>query len=365
MRKTAKPWYRKFNDTWYICLNEQQVPLGKHPEDAPPPKKGKDGWNAPDSIMTAFYRLMTGDVPQSVSPKDTRVVAILDLFLDYSQKHNAPRTYEWYRDFLQDFSDLFGLLKVEELKPFHVTRWVDAHPDWQGARWGAITAVKRAFNWAVDEGLIRENPIKKVKKPVMRRRERFITAEERRKIFDNYPEGDCFRDFLFALEHTGCRPGEASTVTTENVNLALGVWVFGEHKTEEKTGEARVVILTPEMVELTRRLMVKYPKGPLFRNEDGSAWNRNAIRCRFRRIRKKLSLGGDLVAYLYRHAVCTDLLESGTGLAQAAEILGHKDTKMIMRHYSKLRERREHLRDQLKKARGEQSGGPDDPKAAG
>ncbi len=46
--------------------------------------------------------------------------------------------------------------------------------------------------------------MKKVKKPPMRTRERFITQEERRKILANYPEGDPFRDFLFAMEETGC-----------------------------------------------------------------------------------------------------------------------------------------------------------------
>jgi site-specific recombinase XerD len=106
------------------------------------------------------------------------------------------------------------------------------------------------------------------------------------------------------------------------------------------------------MVELTRRLVRLRPSGPLFLNEDGRPWNRNAIRCPFRRVRNKLGLGGDHVAYLHRHAVATDLLESGTGLAQAAEIFGHKGTEMIARHYSKLRERREHLRDQLMRARG-------------
>jgi site-specific recombinase XerD len=121
------------------------------------------------------------------------------------------------------------------------------------------------------------------------------------------------------------------------------------------------------MAELTRRLLTRVPRGtPLFRNEDGKPWTNNAIRCRFRRVRQKLGLGDDIVAYLYRHAVCTDLLESGAGIAQAAEILGHKDAKMIMRHYSKLRERREHLRDQLKKARGEKTGeDPDDAAKAG
>jgi len=342
MRKPSKPWYRAFNDTWYVCVSGRQVPLAR-------------GRANKKEAERAFFRLMASETPAARGP-DARVVAVFDLFLDHSRNHNGARTYEWYRGFLQDFADRYGALRVEDLRPFHLTRWLDSHTEWGGTRRGAIAAVKRALNWGADEGLIPANPLKKVKKPAARARERYLTAEERQKIFDNYPEGDCFRDFLFALEQTGCRPGEVSVVTAEDVDLRTGVWVLVEHKTGHATGEPRVVILTPPMIELTRRLMALRPAGPLFRNEDGRPWNRNAIRCRFRRVRKKLGLGGDLVAYLYRHAVATDLLESGTGLAQAAEILGHKDTEMIMRHYQKLRQRRDHLREEVTKARRAKGG---------
>jgi integrase len=337
MRKPSKPWYRAYNDTWYVCISGRQVPLAK----------GKENRKEADR---AFFRLMASETPVVVN-NETRVVAVLDLFLEHSQRHNSCRTYNWYREFLQDFADMFGTLRVEDLKPFHVSRWLDSHRAWNGTRRGAIVAVKRAFNWAVDEGLIPVSPVKSVKKPPQRARERFLTQEERQQIFDNYPEGDCFCDFLFALEQTGCRPGEVSAVTAKHLDPRTGVWVFQEHKTEHATAESRVVILTPAMVELTERLMKKHPEGPLFRNEDGDPWTSNAIRCRFRRVREKLKLGGDVVAYLYRHAVATDLLESGTGIAQAAEILGHKDTEMIMRHYQKLKQRRDHLREQVVNAR--------------
>jgi integrase len=183
-----------------------------------------------------FHRLMAGDTPAIARPYDVLVVTTLDLFLEHAHLHNAPRTYEWYRSFLQDISNRCGSLRVEVLKPFRVNRWLDSHADWDTARWGAITAVKRAFNWVVYEGLIANSPVKKVKKPPMPARDRFLTTEERGMIRDNYRDGDPFREFLFAMEQTGSRPGEVALVTADHVDLNHGVWVFEEHKTRSKTG---------------------------------------------------------------------------------------------------------------------------------
>jgi integrase len=281
------------------------------------------------------------------------VAAVCDLFLDWCHRHSAPRTYQWYRDFLQDFCAHCGKMPVTDLKPFHVTRWLDRHAGWRSARRCAVVAVKRALNWAADEGLIEANPVKKLRKPPAAARSRLLTAGERRQIADAYPEGDPFRDFLVALQETGARPGEVAAVTSAHVDLAAGTWTFAKHKTAKRTKVPlpRVVILTPAMIDLTRRLLGQVPPGtPLFRNKKGKPWDRNAIRCRFRRIRAKLGLGGDLVAYLYRHSFVTDALENGVGLAQVAELVGHTTTEMIMRHYEHLRERREHLRTAAIKA---------------
>ena len=39
------------------------------------------------------------------------------------------------------------------------------------------------------------------------------------------------------------------------------------------------------------------------------------------------------------------------GVAQAAELLGHRGVEMVMKHYQKLKQRRDHLREQLLKAK--------------
>jgi hypothetical protein len=34
------------------------------------------------------------------------VAQVFDLFLEWSNRHNEAKTYEWYQNFLQDFSDM-------------------------------------------------------------------------------------------------------------------------------------------------------------------------------------------------------------------------------------------------------------------
>jgi integrase len=336
-----KPYFRNFDGWWYA-----QIRVGRQRKQVKL-IKGKENEK---EAYRLFCRLMADEGGQIPEPTRFDVAALCDLFLDYSQKHNEPATYEWYRSFLQDFCDHYGRLVVADLKPFHMTRWLDAHPGWNdGGRRCAITSVKRAFNWACDEGLLRENPFRKVRKPKVKSRDRILTPAERSEVVTT-AKGQAFLDFVFALQETGCRPGEIAMVTAENVNLETGVWVLPKHKTVRKTGKPRVVYLTPAMVELCRRLIENYPTGPLFRNRLGKPWTPNAIRCRFRRLRQKLPHLKDVVSYTYRHSFVTDALEKGVGVVEVAELIGDKGTDMVMKHYQHLNQRREHLRQAAVKA---------------
>jgi integrase len=141
-------------------------------------------------------------------------------------------------------------------------------------------------------------------------------------------------------------------VDAANVHLNLGVWVFEKHKTARKTGKPRVVYLTPAMVELSRRLVTKYPEGPLFRGpRGGKPFTRNGIRCRFRRLRDKLPDLRHFTAYTARHSFATDALVNGVGAAQVAELLGHCSLEML-KHYGHLSGQVAHMREAARKATG-------------
>ena len=344
MGRPRKPYFRESDGWWVSRFHGQYVKLAR-------------GRANEAEARARFHELMAQEVlaTPAESPNAT-TASLFEAFLAWSHRHNEPVTYEFYRVYLQSFVDRHGGVLVRDLKPYHVTRWLDGEVNWgQSTRRCAITAVKRALNWAVDEGRLPVNPLKTVKKPPVKHRDRVLNRQERMKIA-GVPRDEAFRHFLFALERTGCRPGEVARVTAEQVNLEAGTWTFKRHKTVKKTNRPRVVYLTAEVVELCRKLMERHPEGPLFRNSRGEPWSRNAIRCRFRRTRKKLGLGGGVVAYSYRHTYATSGLEAGVPVATMAELLGHTSTQMISEHYGHLDQMTGHLREAARRAGGQREG---------
>lgn len=348
--KQPKPWFRASKSAWYVEHRSKQIRLGEHPDGAPPPKKTKSGWNAPQAILDAFYKLMATDPANLPKPEKITVETVCDLFLDHSEQHHSPDTFANYKHFLQSFADSYGRDPAAGMKPFHVTRWLDARPKWKGARRHAVIAVKRAFSWADQQGVLAANPLRTLKADRVKRRTRVLTRDELTEILAAIRDRQ-FREFMQAMIETGCRPSEVARVTAADVNLELGVWTFEQHKTAKKTQKPRVVYLTPAIVELSRKLIALYPEGPLFRGpRDKTAFTRQNIRCRFRRLRKKLPHLKHFVCYNVRHTFATQALVNGVGVAQVAELLGHSSTEMVSKTYGHLADQVAHMREAARKA---------------
>ncbi len=346
------PWFRKSKNAWYVEHQLKQVRLGEHPEELPPPKKTKTGWNPPPAILDAFYKLMATDPANLPRPEKIPVAVLCDVFLQHSEKHHGHDTFINYRHFLQAFCTAYGTHPAAELKPYHVSRWLDRNPSWTGGRRHAVIAVRRAFSWADQQGILSPNPLKGVQADGVKRRSRILTPDEQQEILDAIRDKP-FKRFFRALLATGCRPSEVRRVTAANVNLDLGVWVFETHKTAKKTGKPRVIYLTPEMVEMSRELMAANPEGPLFRGPRlNRPISRNAVRIRFRRLRAKLPHLAHFVAANTRGTYATTALVNGVGVAQVAELLGHVDAAMVSKHYGHLAGQVAHMREAAKRASG-------------
>ena len=95
--------------------------------------------------------------------------------------------------------------------------------------------------------------------------------------------------------------------------------------------------------------MERSPKGPLLCNTKDRPWKKDAIGCRFKRIRKKIGRPANL--YAIRHSYATNGLISGMDSLTLSQLMGHRDVSTLARNYQHLSKNPEHLRSQARRLR--------------
>lgn len=403
-RRYPQPFWRDFTQCWYVQVGKKQIRLS--------PDK--------DEAFRLYHEIMgrgPGGIPSSPAVSVAHsplVVEVLDRFLDWCQRTNARRTYEFYRENIQRFaSRIPATLAVSDLKPFHVTGAMADFPNWgNNTKHDFIGAVKRALNWAADEELIERNPLARMKKPAREARELAVTPEEYARVLETVEEPR-FRDLIEMAWETGARVQELRQIEARFVDLASSRIVLPPSKAKGKKSH-RVIYLTGRAGEIAARLVREWPSGALLRNSEGNAWTKDAINCAFCRL--QLALGRRAMAELgieakvpgrfraegiapeqleraqarhraaatkarkeaealarehgtkyhlgaFRKGYATEALKNGVDTVTVAHLLGHADASMVSRVYAKVQQDPKFMAEAARRAKGRQADVP--PKEAG
>lgn len=314
--KYPKPWYRPSRDVWYVTLNGRQHNLGSDK----------------DKAFERYHQLMSMEPEQRLI--GTTTAEVLDAYLDWCKIHRASRTYDWYLRQCQGFVNFLPRgLHVEQLKPYHLQRWIDSHSSWtSGGKRNACTAIKAALNWAVRQGYIDRSPIQHFQKPPAGGRKQVVTEAEFKAILAATRD-PAFRDLLQLAWETGARAQELLRVHARHVDFANRRWVFPAD--EAKGGKLpRIIYLNDTALAITRKWMRRYPNGILFRNTHGKPWKPMAVGCRFYTIKKKLKKRYCLTNF--RHTFATNAIKKGLDPITVANLMGHTNTDMLARTYAHL-----------------------------
>jgi site-specific recombinase XerD len=346
MARRPKPWYWKERNIWCVNLDGKWHNLGKHPEGAAKPRKGKQGWNPPKVIQDAFNRLL--DAPHSPPVQSDSVAAVLDDFLTWCYENRAQRTADRYKDFCQSFCDEHGRVPVSQLTTGHVTAWLNGKSTWNATtKHNAITALIRGFNWAVRNRGLDRNPIRGMDKPTPQKRTMVVTPDEFDEIIGNYDDGDRFRDLLIVSYDSGCRPFEIKELEARHVDLGKCRAVIPAEEAKKNIPRA-FYFPTDRSMEIIKRLVEERPEGLLFVNARGTPWNGFNIRCRFQRLQKSGKVGKRYFHYAMRHSFVTRQLVAGVDIHTVGKLAGHQSTSMLDKHYSHIADDYEYM---LKQAR--------------
>jgi integrase len=264
-----------------------------------------------------------------------------------------PRTLDYYRRRIQNLIDaLDGNRSASGVLPHDVEMFKIG--------WHSVQAAQRLYNWAVEMGLLAENPIRSVEKPDLGQRERVLTPEE----LDALPTSTDrhFRPFLLAMLHTIARPQEIRAVQWKHLTLEpVPMFVLRDFKAKKRRKNrktaVRRILLDETMVALLEQFAQECDPSPedfVFLDRRGKPWTANAVRCRMRRLRDKLGFGPDangekVVAYSLRHTAATQACARGVRDRVLAELMRHSNPSTTLRYQHP---QLDHLAEALKKANG-------------
>jgi integrase len=321
MARPPTVWLRRQDDHFYTTVKGEKIKLS-------PDKK---------EATRLFHELLAKHeepVGSNISPTLRKIA---DLFLDDSEKNKHPNTYRMAKYFLQSLCDRIGKRRICDLKVLHVTEWISANEWNESTACSARATLLACLNWAVTQGYVDSHPLTRLKRGTHRRRERYLTPEERSLIRDNVKPD--FGDFLHALELTGARPfSELATLTADSIDWKTNTIPFVVHKNQTK-GKTRTIYITPALTDLLKRKCKEHPIGPLFRNRNSNAWTSHDATRRLHNVTEKLQLERATI-YAFRHAYCTDALARGMNANMLAELVGNSPVTLA-RTYDHLHKRRD------------------------
>lgn len=154
----------------------------------------------------------------------------------------------------------------------------------------------------------------------------------------------------------GLRPGEVSGLTWAAINLDAAVmvvhsslgWTAGQPALKPpKTGGTRTLNIPAAVVEVLRRhrraqaeerlLMAdRWPRrweSLVFVTSNGTPLDPGNVRRLVAQLATEAGIDGTVTPYSLRHSATSLLSASGVAPELLADLLGHRDTRMVFRHY--------------------------------
>ncbi len=311
MGRRGNIWTRSDRPGWFAWVDGKQMLLGHDRKEA----------------ERNYHAIKAAGRPLASS--ETRVAALVDKYLDWAAGRVRATTWRGYRIVLETWVDRYGHLMAVDVRPWHVTAWLEAHPSWRSPSThrfnGAI--VKIWSSWCRAQGYIDVDRLRGYRLPGIRLRDPAPTGDLERLIAA--VTEPCFRDLLVVLYDTGARPGEIMSLDASRID-----WRSSTAEVIGKRGK-RVIGLTARALAALRRATnaQRTRNGVVLVAPSGEPWTRHAIRRRLDLAEKSANISR-VTPYSFRHDYWARAHAAGVSDVLIAKQLGHVNLKMLISRYA-------------------------------
>lgn len=272
----------------------------------------------------------------------------------------APSTLVGYEQVLVSYAiPTIGQMRLSSLTPTHSEQWMsriaklkrerDGEPLASGTCRLTFTAIKKALDVAVRDGLIETNPFSKIRRPIARHAPVPVTSASDVDLILKASVGRRVEPLIYFVAYTGCRISEALSLRREHLNLVEGTATIHRGSLQRettKTNKVRTLTLIKDVTDQLRALRVRQIQDQL---AGGSRWNdseglvfttrwgtpldvKNASQS-LRLILAKAGVTQTRPWHSLRHGLAHRLIKKGVPIEVVSVILGHSGIQMTVDIY--------------------------------
>ena len=289
-------------------------------------------------------RIKRGEDP-AVPPPQAGTVTIADLAERYMSAHVAQNcnahTAGIYRGSLDNhILPALGTMPLAMVERSHVQALHDRLRETPRAANRALSVLSKMFSLACAWGMVADgtNPCRAVRKYREKKRERFLSREEYRRLGHALAEAEAeaatgadgaISPYAIAalrlLMLTGCRLGEILTLRWDDVDRTAH-----EFRLRDGKNGARMVPLTPT-AETVLAGIARVPHNPWVIAGKRPGTRLNTITQEWYRLRARAGLD-DVRIHDLRHSYASRALAAGESLSTIGKLLGHADAQSTARY---------------------------------
>jgi site-specific recombinase XerD len=194
-----------------------------------------------------------------------------------------------------------------------------------------IRLIKNIFISATDNGYLKENPIKKIKKLIYKPRPpRYFSMIEIKIIMEKSPIVK--RNIYEFLLNTGCRLGEVGNLEWRDLDFKMKqIKIVSDGKRQTKNREERIIPMNEKLYHLLTEMKseLRNPNSRIFNLDTDSKRRHFTENLKIFLNQHDLEKAG---AHTFRHTFASILVKRGVSLYKVSKLLGHSDIQMSQKY---------------------------------
>lgn len=294
-------------------------------------------------ILNSEWNQKDSNVKQSkLTSKSGRKQSItLSMFKDeiirYCQTNLRPKTTEIYARSLRLLLEQLGDVVIRKIPPTSLENYKNIRSKNVGKTTVnmEVRTLRTIFGLAVKWGYITNSPAINLKQIKIADKEYLRFSKDELKKIVSFTKDEVFKMFILTAYYTGMRSSEICNLQWKDINIEANIiHVRNKNDFNTKTGKNRRIPLNMELkkqilqyLDSAKNFRVIQQEDYVFKNNNGTIFNKDIIAKRFKRIIRKAGLSEKFHFHCLRHSCLTDLVQSGVNVHNVKEIAGHSSIK--------------------------------------